>query len=219
MLVDAYADELCIFRCIEVHQGAHPVCNTKRTREFATSFFDKRRVRQIYNGHFPLIENHFQRRIVGYEVDTERRFALKYLPRALKIGVPQMNIGIYEEHAFLITNLDKVTRNYAFAECQARFTQACNLRRHAEVCTRGETEVVCRGERIQPPENAYDKAFYAQEAYAERAVSWMEHDAQWTGLHIYYQMCGHGTERRRAGHQVDGFCTETNTLFQFHACL
>ena len=123
-----------------------------------------------------------------------------------------MNIGIYEEHAFLITNLDKVTRNYAFAECQARFTQACNLRR-------GETEVVCRGERIQPPENAYDKAFYGQEAYAGRAVSWMEHDAQWWGLHIYYQMCGHGRERRRPGHPVDGFCNETNTLFQFHACL
>ena len=33
-----------------------------------------------------------------------------------------MNIGIYEEHAFLITNLDKVTKNYACAECQARFT-------------------------------------------------------------------------------------------------
>ena len=66
-----------------------------------------------------------------------------------------MNIGIYEEHAFLIANLDKVMKNYACA----RFTQACNLRRHAEVCTRGETEVVCRGERIQPPETAYEEEF------------------------------------------------------------
>lgn len=47
----------------------------------------------------------------------------------------------------------------------------------------------------------------------------MEHDAQWSGVHIHYQMCGHGSERRSAGHPVDGFCTETNTLFQFHACL
>ena len=70
-----------------------------------------------------------------------------------------MNIGIYEEHAFLIANLDKVMKNYACAECHARFTQACNLRRHAEVCTRGETEVVCREERIQPPETAYEEEF------------------------------------------------------------
>ena len=61
--VDTYADELCIFRCIAVHQGAHPVLNPKKSRESSRSFFDKRRVRQIYKGHFPLIENHFQRRM------------------------------------------------------------------------------------------------------------------------------------------------------------
>lgn len=32
-------------------------------------------------------------------------------------------------------------------------------------------------------------------------------------------MCGHGRERRSAGHPVDGFCSETNTLFHLHACL
>ena len=30
-----------------------------------------------------------------------------------------MNIGIYEDHAFLITNLDRVKKHYACAECQA----------------------------------------------------------------------------------------------------
>lgn len=47
-LVDTYADEFCIFRCIAVDQGAHPVLNTRRTRESFRSFFDKRRVRQLY---------------------------------------------------------------------------------------------------------------------------------------------------------------------------
>ena len=47
-LVNSCADQLCIFRCIAVNQGAHPVRNTKRTRESATRFFDKRRVRQTY---------------------------------------------------------------------------------------------------------------------------------------------------------------------------
>lgn len=50
-----------------------------------------------------------------------------------QIGVSQMNIGIYENHAFLIRNLDKVSKHYACAECQARFTKAWNLRQHAEV--------------------------------------------------------------------------------------
>ena len=37
---------------------------------------------------------------------------------------------------------------------------------HAQVCTRGETKVVCRGEQIQPPKSAYEKAFYGNGAYA-----------------------------------------------------
>ena len=31
-------------------------------------------------------------------------------------------------------------------------------------------------------------------------------------------MCGRGGERMVAGHAVDGFCLETNTVFQFHGC-
>ena len=43
--LDKYADELCIFRCIAVHQEGHRVRNTRKTRELAASFFDKHRVR------------------------------------------------------------------------------------------------------------------------------------------------------------------------------
>ena len=40
LALDKYTDELCIFRCIAVHQGAHRVRNTRKTRELAPSFFD-----------------------------------------------------------------------------------------------------------------------------------------------------------------------------------
>ena len=179
LALDKYADELCIFRCIAVHQGAHRVPTTRKTRELAASFFDKHRVRgRIYKSHFPLIENHFQQGVAGYEIDAEGAFALKYLlSRFDKIRVPQMDIGIYKEHALLITKLDKVTKYYACAECQARFTKKRHLRRHAEVFTRGVSKVACRGDRIQPPGTAYEKPFYGHRAYAGKAVSWTEHEA------------------------------------------
>ena len=125
LALDRYADELYIFRCIAVQQGVHRVPKTRKTRELAASFLDKHRVRgRIYKSHFPLIENHFQQGVAGYEIDAEGAFALKYLfSRFDKIRVPQMDIGIYEEHALLITKLDKVTKYYACAECQARFTK------------------------------------------------------------------------------------------------
>ena len=220
LALDMYADGLCIFRCIAVHQGAHRVRNTRKTRELAASIFDKNRVRgQIYKRHFPFIENHFQQGIAGYEIDAEGAFALKYLPsRFDKMRVPQMDIGIYEEHALLITKPDKVTKHYVCAECQARFTKACHLLRHAEVCTRGVSKVVCRRERIQPPETAYEKAFYGHREYAGKVVSWMGHEAQRRGVHIHHQMCGQAGERRIAGYPGDGFCWETNEVFQFHGC-
>ena len=37
-----------------------------------------------YLTHFPLIENHFQQGIVGYEVDKEGIFGLRYLQVARK---------------------------------------------------------------------------------------------------------------------------------------
>ena len=218
LALDNYAEELCIFRCIAVHQGAHRVRNTRKTRELAASIIDKNRVRgQIYKRHFPFIENHFQQGIAGYEIDAEGAFALKY-SRFDKMRVPQMDIGIYEEHALLITKPDKVTKHYVCAECQARFTKACHLLRHAEVCTRGVSKVVCRRERIQPPETAYEKAFYGHREYAGKVVSWMEHEVQRRGVHIHHQMCGQAGERRIAGYPGDGFCWETNEVFQFHGC-
>ena len=35
---------------------------------------------------------------------------------------------------------------------------------------------------------------------------------------IHHQLCGHEGKRMVAGHAVDGFCLETNTVFQFHGC-
>ena len=34
LLLDVYADELCIFRCLAVHRGVHCQYNTRQTREW-----------------------------------------------------------------------------------------------------------------------------------------------------------------------------------------
>lgn len=64
----------------------------------------------------------------------------------------------------------------------------------------------------------FEKAFYGKQASAGKAVSWMEHEAKQRSVHIQHNMCGHGGERMVAEHPVDGFCLETNTVFQFHGC-
>ena len=39
--LDTFNDNLCLFRCIAVHRGAHKRDNTRRTRELAHSFFQR----------------------------------------------------------------------------------------------------------------------------------------------------------------------------------
>ena len=192
--LDQYDDELCVFRCIAVHQGAHHRFNTKRARELAESFFAAHDIpnQKITQRHFPLIEKYFQQGIAAYEINEEGKFALKYLPsRFDKIGIPEMNIGIY-----------KVTNNFSCEECQARFTKVCNLRHHAETCTRGVTKVKCPGEEIKPPETAFEKAFYPL-----RFV-WKKSNTL-AGIRVTEEECSHSSSNVLARRGKDGCGTRS----------
>lgn len=35
---------------------------------------------------------------------------------------------------------------------------------------------------------------------------------------VHHKMCGHSGERMVTGYSVDGFCLDTNMVFQFHGC-
>lgn len=146
--LDTCTDEVCVFSYLAVHRGAHRQYSTKENHVLAESFFvaSPVRGREIHKGHFPLTENHFQQGIARCKVDAEGTFLLKYLPsRFDKAGEPQLNVGINQDHAFWITNLDKITKHHACAECQVSFTQACPLQQHAEEGhKRGNQRVVSR---------------------------------------------------------------------------
>ena len=83
-----------------------------------------------------LFEKHFKQGIAAYTVTPDRNFVLAHAPAHYdQLGRPTMTIGIFEEHAFLITDINKVTQNFTCGDCGARFTQAGNLSRHAKTCS------------------------------------------------------------------------------------
>ena len=154
------------------------------------------------------MERHFQKGFVGYEIDAKGTFALKYLPSRFDIiGVPQMNISIYE-----------VTKHYAYAECQATFTKEFDFRRHADVSTRGVTKVVCRGERIQPPKTAMKKRFIATRRMRERP--WAGSNTRPNGgVCIFIIKCVTTVWKEELQHiQWMFFFSEINIVFQLHGC-
>ena len=147
--LDTYNDNLCIFRCMAVHRGAHKRDNTQRTRELAQSFFAAYpKLTFITSQQFHLLEKHFKQGIAAYSVTNEGDFILTYPPSHYdKVSHPTLTIGLYEGHAFLITDINKVTNNYTCREFMARFTRASDLTRHAPRCTRGRTNISCPGNR------------------------------------------------------------------------
>ena len=100
------------------------------------------------------VEKHFQQGIAAYTVTPAGDFVLTRTPaRYDQIGRPTMTIGLYEEHAFLIKDINKVTNSYECSDCGARFVCARNVTRHAKTCSRGATKFDCPDNRILAPES------------------------------------------------------------------
>ena len=221
--LDTYEDNLCLFRCIAVHQGAHIRYNMRKTRELEKSFFTQRPDlrNRLTDKHLSLLEKHFKQGIAAYTVQPNGDFILTHIPANYdQVGIPLLNMGLYYGHAFLITDLKQVAGTYTCGECQARFTQSCHLARHvANNCSRGQTKINCLNNRIKAPSSAYERAFYPEQTCSFVAIKWLEWEAKNRGIHIHHARCGHGGERKILGARVDGYHQESKTVFQFHGCL
>ena len=86
------------------------------------------------------------------------------------------------------SQISTVTNSYSCAECQAQFTQACHLRRHAEFCDKAETKVECRRNRL------------------------LKKSLLSVGSVYHHQLCGHSGERIVEEHAVDGFYLKQRTV-------
>ena len=221
--LDTYDDNLCLFRCIAVHQGAHIRYNMRKTRELEKSFFTQRPDlrNRLTDKHLSLLEKHFKQGIAAYEVQLNGDFILTHVPaNYAQVGIPLLNMGLYYGHAFLITDLKQVANTYTCGDCQARFTKACNLARHvANNCSRGQTKINCPNNQIKSPASTYERAFYPEQTCSFVAIKWLEWEAKNRGIHIHHARCGHGGERKILGARVDGYHQESKTVFQFHGCL
>ena len=192
--LDTYNDNLCLFRCMAAHRGAHKRDNTRRTRELAQSFFAAYpKLPFITSKQFHLLEKHFKQGNVAFSITNAGDFILTHTPSHYdKVSYPTMNIGLYEGHAFLITDINKVTNNYTCGECMARLTRASDLTRRAPRCTRGRTDISCPGNRILAPASAFEKAFYPEGSFGIKAICWLEYVSRQSGTHIHHHRYGHG---------------------------
>ena len=94
-----------------------------------------------------------------YETKGSRKLLLRSAPIVRNEDI--MTIGLYQGHAYLITDIKQFDKTYACPECQECFTQADNLSRYIKsYCQNGQTKVSSPGNLVKPPESAYEKAFF-----------------------------------------------------------
>ena len=180
--------------------GATPKRNMRKTCELEKSFFAQRPdlLNRLTDKHLALLEKHFKQGIAAYEVQPNGDFILTHVPANYdQVGIPLLNMGLYYGHAFLITDLKQVAGTYTCGDCQARFTRADNLVRHAaNNCSRGQTKINCPNNRIKAPSSAYERAFYPEQTCSFVAIKWLEWEAKKRGIHIHHARCGHGGSGR-----------------------
>jgi len=86
----------------------------------------------------------------------------------------------------------------------------------ASVC-----QVIYRSQFL--PQNTIGIADEAQvDTYSVKSIQWLEYIAQKENIHIRHA-CNEGEQcitvnGNRRSYKVDGYCKETNTIYQFHGC-
>ena len=158
----------------------------RKTRELEKAFFTQRPGlrNRLTDKHLSLLEKHFKQGIAAYTVQPNGDFILTHFPAHYdQLGKhPLLNMGLYDGHAFLITDLKQVAGTFTCGECQTRFTKACNLARHvAKNCSRGQTKINYPNNQIKSPASAYERAFYPEQTCSFVAIKWLEWEANKRG--------------------------------------
>ncbi|KAL9952822.1 hypothetical protein ACROYT_G040133 [Oculina patagonica] len=230
--LDTYLDNLCLWRCIAVHQGARIDRSTVAARGLAKSFFKLETVptdcSKTSLDELDKVERHLNQGAafsdwLGIRVYEPVRIKDEEVVWHLKRNSPAMlknilTIGIYEGHAFVIKNIERLANTYACAHCNARFTQACNLKRHYQTCSQGKTIIDCPGKKVEEPQTSFEKASYPSHQASKESLRWLDQEAKRRKIHIHHAMCGHGGERWVERAPVDGYDPISKTVFQYHGC-
>ena len=230
--LDTYRDNMCLWRCIAVHRGARPDRSTKAAQGLAKSFFQLRNTPtncvKTSLDELEKVEMHLNKGTafsgwLGIRVYMPERVDDKEVVWHLtRNPAPQfknvMTIGIFGKHAFLIKDITKLAKTYACIHCNARFTKATNLQRHAERCAQGKTVIDCPGEKVEATQTAYEKAFYPKHKASKESIQWLEYVAKNWKIPIHHAMSGHGGERWIEKRPVDGYNHEKNLVLQYHGC-
>ena len=221
--LDNFRDNLCLWRCVAVYQGARPDRCTRVAKRLAKGFFKSDLVPRTSLGDLHKVEGYLNKgkqlfQWIGIRVyDPEQQengeicWYLRKNPSDKLKNI--MTMGIYEDQ-----DITKLAKTYVCNNCETRLRKASHLQRHIKTCTQGRTIIACPNEKVKAPLTVYERKFYNESQASQLAIVWLEKTGKQLGIHIHHAMCGHGGERWILGAPVDGYSSKSETIFQYHGC-
>ena len=196
--LDTFRDNMCLWRCIAVYKGARPDHCTQLARQLARGYFktdivprtslkELQKVEQYLNKEKQLREWIEIRAYVPVRQENgEIYWHLRKSPSGKLKNI--MTIGIYEGHAFLIKDITKLAKTSVCNDCGGHFTRVDNHQRHNKTCRKGETDISCPEEKLNPPLTKYEMTFYDKGDSSKPAIDWLEKTAKRLNIHIHHAM-------------------------------
>ena len=186
--LDTFRDNICLWCCIAVYKGAHTDRCTQLAGQLARGYFKSDIVPRTSLNELDKVEKYLNKEkqlrewieIRAYvpvrQENGEIYWHLTKCPSGKLKSI--MTIGIYEGHAFLIKDIAKLAKTYVCNDCGGHFTQAGSLQRHAKTCRKGETDISCPEEKLNPPLTKYEMTFYEKGDSSKPATEWLEKTAK-----------------------------------------
>ena len=138
-----YIDNLCLFRCLAIHQGCDVRCIEATVATLYAKYTDNTPVHDFVGvtlEDLSKIEATFDVNVVVYKLDeiTDGKTTAEIVRRSLCSYAQTMYLNLYEAHFSYIKDIRMYSHSYKCSKCeQALWKSPYHLHRHERTCTEG----------------------------------------------------------------------------------
>ena len=157
-----YIDNLCLFRCLAIHQGCDVRCIEATVATLYAKYTDNTPVHDFVGvtlEDLSKIEATFDVNVVVYKLDeiTDGKTTAELVRRSPCQYIETMYLNVYEAHFSYIKDIRMYSHSYKCSKCeQALWKSSWELHRHERTCEAGVNQIY-KGGVYRPPASIFER--------------------------------------------------------------
>ena len=157
-----YRDNLCLFRCLAIHQGCDVRCIEATVATLYAKYTDNTPIHDFVGvtlEDLSKIEATFDVNVVVYKLDeiTDGKTTAELVRRSPCQYIETMYLNLYEAHFSYIKDIRMYSHSYKCSKCeQALWKSSWELHRHERTCEAGVNQIY-KGGVYRPPASIFER--------------------------------------------------------------